>query len=437
MLQTDLVLKVPLPTLTLRTSVSFTTRVETSHCIHRHFDLVVSFPFQTLCLANRRRSVGSSMNRFRRNTPKSDSSDRDPTFRAPTRDQSQPPRVGALPALAQRHLSTYDEQLSLHHETKADHLEQDGKDTPLFPSKQKKRVRYLCDTDRYNIILRIEKGEKQATLAREYGVTRAAICQIKKNRQEIKSRYDLLIQQTQESQRADQKATICTLTSQRVHEIQSNAVILLLTTLRDRRSDPRTFRRATGRLIRLLLEETLATLRGNAIDGATGSCLSKGLPTDELCGVAVGTEGMPFLKILYQMEPEVSQGSIYVRLESEQQNWPLHQMDLPRDIFQYQVLLFSATITTGYAECQAIETLSRLQVQETRMILVSILCSADSIVVICNKFPSFKCGLNQISPFVCTADVRILTASIDAKVDVKSQMMIPGIGNFIARYSRT
>ncbi|KAE8958177.1 hypothetical protein PF011_g30875, partial [Phytophthora fragariae] len=37
-----------------------------------------------------------------------------------------------------------------------------------------------------------ENGEKQAALAREYGVTRAAICHIKKNhRDEIITRYDL------------------------------------------------------------------------------------------------------------------------------------------------------------------------------------------------------------------------------------------------------
>lgn len=46
--------------------------------------------------------------------------------------------------------------------------------------KAKKRVRYLRDTDRRNIIKRIENGEKQAALAREFGVTRAAICHIKR-----------------------------------------------------------------------------------------------------------------------------------------------------------------------------------------------------------------------------------------------------------------
>lgn len=62
----------------------------------------------------------------------------------------------------------------------------------------KKRVRYLRDTDRRNIIRRIENGEKQAALAREFGVTRAAICHIKKNRYEIISRYDMLVKTAKE-----------------------------------------------------------------------------------------------------------------------------------------------------------------------------------------------------------------------------------------------
>ncbi|GMF29458.1 unnamed protein product [Phytophthora lilii] len=114
--------------------------------------------------------------------------------------------------------------------------------------KQKKRVRYLRDTERHNIIKRIENGEKQAALAREYGVTRAAICHIKKNREEIITRYDLLIKQTQEIDRAENFSDPPG-ENLMVREIRSSSVLLLMTTLRDRRSGPATFRRAAGRLI--------------------------------------------------------------------------------------------------------------------------------------------------------------------------------------------
>lgn len=51
-----------------------------------------------------------------------------------------------------------------------------------------KRSRYLRESDRRNIIRRIGYGEKQASLAKEYGVTRAAICHINKNKMEIMTR---------------------------------------------------------------------------------------------------------------------------------------------------------------------------------------------------------------------------------------------------------
>ncbi|KAG2800524.1 hypothetical protein PC111_g19935 [Phytophthora cactorum] len=72
------------------------------------------------------------------------------------------------------------------------------KTSQYMRKKQKKRVRYLRDTDRRNIIKRIENGEKQTALAREFGVTRAAICHIKKNRFEALLLYNTLMKSTQD-----------------------------------------------------------------------------------------------------------------------------------------------------------------------------------------------------------------------------------------------
>ncbi|KAL4162142.1 hypothetical protein PRNP1_002690 [Phytophthora ramorum] len=302
-------------------------------------------------------------------------------------------------------------------------IEKEAKAEEAPEKKQKKRVRYLRDTERHNIVKRIEKGEKQAALAREYGVTRAAICHIKKNRDEIVTRYDLLIQQTKEIDRAEN------FTNQpgeqlMVREIRSNPVLLLLTTLRDRRSDAATFRRAAGRLIMLLLEEALAVISAHAIEMTTSTgYLTYGLErTDEFCGVAVGAEGFPFLVLFHQMEPDAPQGSIHVELETDQQNrseWRLDHMDLPSDVTRYRILLFSATVSTGGEECKAIETLCSVGVQEERITLVAILCSTDSLVAVCNRFPR----------------VRTITSAIDSTIDPHTQEIIPGLGDFVSRYN--
>ena len=42
--------------------------------------------------------------------------------------------------------------------------------------KKKRTVKYLREQDRLAIVKRIERGEKQTQLAREFGVSRAAVC---------------------------------------------------------------------------------------------------------------------------------------------------------------------------------------------------------------------------------------------------------------------
>jgi hypothetical protein len=62
--------------------------------------------------------------------------------------------------------------------------------SPGTATQERKRSRYISDIDRSIIIQRLEKGEKQADLAREFGVTRAAICHINKHKEDLLTRFD-------------------------------------------------------------------------------------------------------------------------------------------------------------------------------------------------------------------------------------------------------
>jgi hypothetical protein len=53
---------------------------------------------------------------------------------------------------------------------------------------EEKSSRYLREIDRRNILARIERGEKQSALAKEFHVTRAAICNLNKHRELIMTR---------------------------------------------------------------------------------------------------------------------------------------------------------------------------------------------------------------------------------------------------------
>lgn len=58
---------------------------------------------------------------------------------------------------------------------------------PVTPRRER-TSRYLSEGDRREIITRIDNGEKQVTLAREFSVSRAAICNLYKNRWEVLTR---------------------------------------------------------------------------------------------------------------------------------------------------------------------------------------------------------------------------------------------------------
>ncbi|POM77179.1 Hypothetical protein PHPALM_5475 [Phytophthora palmivora] len=58
---------------------------------------------------------------------------------------------------------------------------------PTTPRRER-TSRYLSEGDRREIITRIDAGEKQVTLAREFSVSRAAICNLYKNRWEVLTR---------------------------------------------------------------------------------------------------------------------------------------------------------------------------------------------------------------------------------------------------------
>ncbi|KAG7399746.1 hypothetical protein PHYBOEH_008080 [Phytophthora boehmeriae] len=299
----------------------------------------------------------------------------------------------------------------------------DDDDTTEVRKKPKKRVRYLRDTDRRNIIKRIENGEKQAALAREFGVTRAAICHIKKNKDEILSRYNFLVKSAQEIDMAE-KFTGLTGVDMMVYELRSNSVLLLMTMLRDSRSTGATFRRAAGRLILILLEEALAVVGTQSVEVVTGTGhLYQGLKLKHpFCGVAIGAGGFPFLVLFHQMEPQAPQGSIHVEMTRDRQGqrvWRLDHMDLPASITQLKILLFSSTCSTGEAECKAIDALCSVGCEESDILLVVILAAVDGVVAVSNHYPQ----------------VKIVTSAIDSKVDPPSQSIVPGFGDFMSRYN--
>ncbi|CEG47858.1 hypothetical protein F444_02361 [Plasmopara halstedii] len=259
-----------------------------------------------------------------------------------------------------------------------------------------------------------------AALAREFGVTRAAICHIKKNRLEILSRYNSMVKSAQESESSFGPPGV----EKMVHQVRATSVLLLLTILRDNRSSGATFRRVAGRLIMIVLEEALAGLCAENVEVKTDNGhMYQGLELRQnFCGVAIGAEGSPFLVLFHQMEPDAPQGSIHVQSGTGKQGqrvWRLEHMDLPADITQHKVLLFSSSCSSGNTECKAIEALCGLGCDEQSISLVVLLVASDGIVHISNRFPH----------------VKIITGGIDNNVNSQTDMIVNGFGDFVTRYN--
>lgn len=138
-------------------------------------------------------------------------------------------------------------------------------------------------------------------------------------------------------------------------------------------------------------------------------------------------------------------------------------MDLPASIASCKVLLFAATCSTGERECKAIEAreLGRgeaceLVVHQTNLYMC---CRRSVMWARWRKIsPSFRSCARRTRSWLCaiatrvgnikflyvhsvdtvcyvSAEVRIVTAAIDNSVDPHTEDVVPGIGNFIARYN--
>ncbi|POM78002.1 Hypothetical protein PHPALM_4527 [Phytophthora palmivora] len=280
----------------------------------------------------------------------------------------------------------------------------------------RKRPHYLSLDDRCQIIEHIAGGGQQSVLAKEIGVTQAAVCHIQKRR------FDRPVTQ----KAGDNADTMERSPSEElfVHEMRTPSVLLLLTTLRDRRSDATSFRRAAGRIIMILIEEALGQIGTCSVEVITSSGhVTTGTERKyDVCGVKLGDEGYPFSVLFHQVEVDAAEGYIHVNSAVDQcgyRYWLLDHMDIPTSISSSKVLLFTATTSNGGRECKAIEALISVGTLEKDITLVTIVCASNGVAAVCSQFPQ----------------VRIVTASIDESVDPHSDDIIPGIGDFIARYN--
>ncbi|KAG7383906.1 hypothetical protein PHYPSEUDO_003199 [Phytophthora pseudosyringae] len=313
-------------------------------------------------------------------------------------------------------------------------------------SRPRKRPNYLGHDERCRIIRRVDRGESQASLAREFGVTRAAICQLYKKREAILARGEpeeaseepfpvakVQVTPVQHLERArtaissaekPQQVTLpCECCRKEVNlspptvDTRSNTVKLLLRIMKEPGCSLAPFERAAARLrlyvatwnlfdyftrrvlttsllldeFSILIEEAFAHYDRQASLSTQSKIRSMNCSSDaNFCGITLGSGSGSFLSALLQIDAKAQSGQIHVKANRDDHtSWQLEYLDVPDIITELNVVLFS-TSGKGGAECKAIEALQRIGVLEHRISLVMVVCSTSGFKEIITGYPNIK-----------------------------------------------
>ncbi|XP_045463290.1 uridine-cytidine kinase-like 1 isoform X2 [Harmonia axyridis] len=177
------------------------------------------------------------------------------------------------------------------------------------------------------------------------------------------------------------------------------------------------------RLIRLVLEYTLSLMKFNAtiVDTPQGVTYEgKRMATDKICGVSILRAGETMEQAVCDVCKDIRIGKILIQTNLQTGEPELYYLRLPKDIKDYKVILMDATVATGAAAMMAIRVLLDHDVQQSNIIIVSLLMAESGVHSIAYAFP----------------DVQIVTTAIDPEINEKFYVL-PGIGNFGDRYFGT
>ncbi|KAF1314400.1 putative uracil phosphoribosyltransferase, partial [Globisporangium splendens] len=295
---------------------------------------------------------------------------------------------------------------------------EDGGERIANPSKNS---RYLREMDRREILARIEQGEKQATLAKEYQVSRAAICNLNKHREDVMSRKDEnpLAKHPKKPRPKSTKIKIRASKSKKLvstsprgrcgagsgsgaggkthtYEVKSRAAALLLTSLRNKNTTIHEFQRSSERLLRLLIEEALSLVPIKAVE----VYLSDSVKADGVgwehppCAVTMEpTTCRPMLGLFQAMEPEQPTGIVHM-----EQAAAIRSSQLPASLQYHNVFVFALSAASADAICAVIQQLQARGAVEGMISIVAVFITSEIIANVRSRYPSVKIVAAQIDP---------------------------------------
>jgi uracil phosphoribosyltransferase len=212
----------------------------------------------------------------------------------------------------------------------------------------------------------------------------------------------------------------------RLTVLQSKAVEFLMGQLRDKNIDTSEFRMLSRRIIRFIIEETLA---GEANQVAIKQsplgyykCPVSHTKSSDYIGVSILRSGNSMLDELMHIMPDIGIGKILVqRDESSQEKKIIFFYEkIPKNSDGKKILLLDPMLATGGSALAAIGILLDKGIKEENIIFLNLVACEEGIHNIFKKFPKIK----------------IITAKVDPEL-LPIKYIAPGIGDFGDRYYGT
>ncbi|KAK1933732.1 Uracil phosphoribosyltransferase [Phytophthora citrophthora] len=286
-----------------------------------------------------------------------------------------------------------------------------------------KSSRYLREIDRRAILSRIQQGEKQSALAKEYQVSRAAICNLNKHRDEVLSRKDSnpLAKHPKKPRPKTLKAklgksgwaTAMTLREtvaqepNGVHEIKSRSAALLLTSLRKKHATVSEFRRCSDRLMRIVMEEALAHVPVKTVEiFLPNHNKSDGVALEHPpCAISMEPAGCPMLDLFHLLEPDqptgyVSFGDVSASPSDsqgvEEVQAKICGNRLPGSLNYHNVFIMDHVVTSAEVVIAVVRRLQEHGAVEAMISLVALVATPEAVQKVHAVFPALKIVVAQV-----------------------------------------
>lgn len=176
------------------------------------------------------------------------------------------------------------------------------------------------------------------------------------------------------------------------------------------------------RLCRLAIEAALAALpfSEKTVTTPTGDQYTGVGWCTKLCGVSIIRSGEAMENALRACCAGIPIGKILIYADDKEGGRELVYKKLPHDIQKRHVLLMDPVMSTGCSASSAIEVLLNEGVEESRIVMLTLIAAPEAMHRVCSTFPR----------------VKVITSEIDHGIG-PGNLVTPGVGDFGDRYFGT